>query len=177
MVDAVVTKGNNPANATPEAKGTRKRIPMSAPMSKLSVPDLPGFHLHWFKDTADRIQQALDAGYEFVDRKEVHKGSVSLGTLPAAELSTDMGSRVSVVAGGVGQDGQASRLILMKQRLEWYEEDQKLVMQPVHNVVKALTAGLIGSEKDDARDHNMRYVGNSRTIIPEMFKPKAPKVA
>jgi hypothetical protein len=40
----------NPSNrsASPE----RKRIPMAVPVQKLSVPDIPGYHLHWFQGDA-----------------------------------------------------------------------------------------------------------------------------
>ena len=54
------------------AAGTeRQRIPMSLPMQKLAVPELEGYHLHWMLGTTTRINQALRAGYEFVDPSEV----------------------------------------------------------------------------------------------------------
>lgn len=111
-----------------KSNAERKRIPMSVPVQKLEAPEIPGYHLHWFNGTPDRIQRALDGGYEFVDEREARINNVSLGGDSATSGNTDMGSRVSVVSGTeLGRDGQPVRLILMKIKQEWYEEDQKLV--------------------------------------------------
>jgi len=108
----------------------RKRIPMSVPVQKLSAPDIPGYHLHWFNGTPERIQRARDGGYEFVDSTELQLNNASIGGDSTQSGNTDMGSQVSIVSGDeVGRDGQPSRLILMKIKQEWYEEDQKLVEQ------------------------------------------------
>ena len=162
----------NPASReTPAAE--RKRIPMSVPVQKLEAPDIPGYHLHWFNGTPDRIQRAIDGGYEFVDPREAKPNNTSLGGVSTASGSTDMGSQVSVVAGSeLGNDGQPIRLILMKIKQEWYEEDQELVNQRNDKVRDSLLGGLIGAEKDAPGDTQHRYVDPNRTKIPDLFKRK-----
>lgn len=166
----------NPANAAGKSDAERKRIPMSVPVQRLEAPEIDGYHLHWFLGTQERLQRALDAGYEFVDEREMKINNVSLGGDSTASGNTDMGSRVSVVSGQeVGKDGQPTRLILMKIKLEWYEEDQKLVDQRNARVADSLLSGSIGSEGQGDSSH--RYVDKSRTAIPDLFKAKRPKAA
>ena len=163
----------NPATRVDSAKAERKRIPMSVPVQKLSAPDIPGYHLHWFNGTPDRLQRALDGGYEFVDEKELKINNVSLGSVSTASGNTDMGSRVSVVSGSeIGKDGQSLRLILMKIKQEWYEEDQKLVEARNEQTAAALRGGMLGAEKEQAGDSQHRYIDKNRTKIPDMFTPK-----
>jgi hypothetical protein len=149
---------------------------MSVPVQKLEVPDIPGFHLHWFRGDAARIQRALDGGYEFVEDREVKVNNVGLGNESAKSGNTDLGSRVSVIAGDeIGRDGQPIRLILMKIKQEWYEEDQATVEARNESVAASLRGGLIGAEKDARGDTQHRYVDKARTTIPDMFTPKRPK--
>ena len=159
-----------------KSNAERKRIPMSVPVQKLEAPEIPGYHLHWFNGTPERIQRALDGGYEFVDEREAKINNVSLGGDSIASGNTDMGSRVSVVSGTeLGRDGQPIRLILMKIKQEWYEEDQRLVEARNDQIAAALRGGMIGAEKDAAGDSQMRYVDKSRTKIPDLFTPKRGK--
>tara|TARA_R110000868_G_scaffold301_2_gene2511 strand:- start:19117 stop:19641 length:525 start_codon:yes stop_codon:yes gene_type:complete len=161
----------NPASSRGAAE--RKRVPMSVPVQRLESPDIPGYHLHWFTGSPERIQRALDGGYEFVDERETKVNQVGLGNDSTRSGNTDMGSRVSVVSGDeVGKDGQPVRMILMKIKQEWYEEDQKLVEQRNEQVAAALRGGLMGAERDAAGDTQHRYVDKARTQIPDLFKPK-----
>ncbi len=156
----------------------RKRIPMSVPVQKLEAPDIPGYHLHWFNGTPERLQRALDGGYEFVDEREVKPKNVSLGSDSTASGNTDMGSRVSVVSGTeIGRDGQPLRLVLMKIKQEWYEEDQKLIDQRNEQVAASIRGGAVGAENERAGDAQHRYVDKNRTKMPDMFIPKRPKTA
>lgn len=160
------------------AVGERKRIPMGVPVQKLEVADIPGYHLHWFLGTPERIARAQDGGYEFVHPEDVQPNSVSLGGDSAASGSTDMGSQVSIVAGSeTGRDGQPVRMVLMKIKQEWYEEDQKVVEERNDLVRDSLLGGMIGAAQDAAGDSRHRYVDKARTSIPELFKRKRPKVA
>lgn len=168
----------NPATPAAKSAAERKRIPMSVPVQRLEAPDMPGFHLHWFLGSSERLQRAIDGGYEFVDERELKINNVSLGGDSTASGNTDMGSRVSIVSGQeVGKDGQPTRLILMKIKQEWWEEDQKLVEQRNEQVAAALRGGLLGAEKDAAGDTALRYIDKARTKIPDLFMPKRPKVA
>ena len=166
-------KDLNPASPAGKTAAERKRIPMGTPVQRLEAPDMPGFHLHWFTSSSSRIQRALDGGYEFVDEREVKTNNVSLGGDSTQSGNTDMGSRVSVVSGSeVGKDGQPVRMVLMKIKQEWYDEDQKLVEQRNQSVVDTLLGGLAGGG-----DTSQRYVDKTRTAIPDFFKPKRPRVA
>lgn len=167
------TQKTNPANVAGKTVAERKRIPMSVPVQRLEAEEIHGYHLHWFQGTQERISRALDGGYEFVDPREMQINNVSLGGDSALSGNTDMGSRVSVVSGQeLGKDGQPVRLVLMKIKQEWYEEDQKAAEQRSEQVARALTAGSFGSEKDAAGDTVRRYVDKSRTSIPDLFKRK-----
>jgi len=171
----VEMKELNPANRAAKAKEETKRIPMSTPVQKLHVEDIPGYHLHWMRNSPDRIAQAQRAGYEFVRPEEIYVNSVGLGTQSAISGNTDMGSLVSVIAGGVGADNQPTRLVLMKLKQEYWEEDQKKVEQKNDQVVAALNGGQVGgAEARDGSELNMRYVG-SRTKLPDMFTKKIRK--
>lgn len=162
----------NPASPS-TASRERKRIPMSVPVQRLETAEIPGYHLHWFLSTGERLQRALDGGYEFVDEREIKINNVSLGGDSAISGNTDLGSRVSVVSGQeVGKDGQPTRLILMKIKQEWWEEDQKQVEARNDKVRRSLLGGMIGAENDRPGDTQHRYVDNARTAIPEFFKPK-----
>ena len=61
----------NPANSFEKSSVDRTRVPMSTAQQKLSVPEIPGFHLHWMMGSPSRIAQAMKAGYTFVDPDEV----------------------------------------------------------------------------------------------------------
>lgn len=175
---AKMTAGN-PANVPGTTAAERKRVPMTAPVLKLYVPDLPGYHLHWMRGDAGRLAQAEKAGYEFVDSSEVDINNVLLGGDATKSGNTDMGSRVSVIAGQeTGGDGQPVRLYLMKQKQEWYEEDQKILESRNDQIAQTLTAnfrqGTVGGKADGETSEDMqnRYVNKTRTKIPDLFTKK-----
>lgn len=160
----------NPSNAPGKTSEERKRIPMSVPVQKLEAPEIPGYHLHWFRGDAARIQRAMDGGYERVLDGEISLNNVSLGGNSAVSGSTDMGSGVSIVAGKeLGPDGQPIRMVLLKIKQAWYEEDQKLVEDRNDQVANSITGGLAGAAvASDKGETNQRYVGK-QTKIPELF--------
>lgn len=146
------------------------RIPMSTPVLRMEVPLIPGYHQHWMKGTTVRLQRALDAGYEFVNASETKVPSVSLGASSAQSGNTDMGSRVSILAGKeTGEDGQPLRLYLMKIKQEWYNKDQVALEAGSEDIAASICGGGIGSEKEV--DGGNRYLGK-RTVIPDMFRKK-----
>lgn len=169
---AAASKLSNPAERAEVSKAERKRVPMSVPQQKLRAPRIEGYYCYWMRGTPDRLAQAMEAGYEFVLDREVSLQYVPLGGDAQASGNTDMGTRVSQIAGSdVGEDGQPIRLYLMKQKMEWHEEDLKLVTQQTMHTVDALNAGRQGAEKDSAVDAGMRYVGK-QTKLPDMFTRK-----
>ena len=72
----------------------------------------PGYAYRIINDTGDRVQEFLDAGYELVKDNSVRVGDkrVNKGT-----------SEGSVAQLSVGQGQKA---IVVRQRQEWYDEDQ-----------------------------------------------------
>jgi hypothetical protein len=167
----------NPGSKLRALSSEKKRVPMSVPVQTLEVPDIPGYHQHWFEGSTARLQRALDGGYEFVDERDVDLNAVSLGGDSSVSASTDMGSRVSVTAGQeVGPDGQPIRLVLMKIKQEWWEADQQLIEDRNTGIRDALLGGMVGAENEAAGDAQHRYVDQSRSNVPDFFKPKTTKV-
>jgi len=167
----------NPAGATP---AERKRIPLSVPQRKLEIPEIPGYYLHWFKGTAARLQQAERAGFEYVSEDEVQLNSVGIGGDASKTGNTDLGSRVSIVEGGeLDGSGNAVRMYLMKQKLEYHYEDQAIIEKRNDSVAEALTTsyaqGQVGGrvEGETAIDSCLRYVDPKRSKVPDLFRKKS----
>lgn len=161
---AVKSAATNPANA-PE-KRVRQRIPMALPTLKLAVPEVPGYVLHWFRGNAQRIQQAVAAGYEYVERDELQVNGTGLANSYDDDGNTDLGTRVSVASGSEDSEG-GSRLYLMKIRQEYWDEDQQAV-----NARHEQIAGQLRGDKGFAEsggDNSNRY---SRGENRNMFQPR-----
>ena len=169
----------NPSNSSDKPVGERKRIPLSLPRQKLEVPEIPGYHLHWFRGTPQRLAQAQQAGYEFVHPEEVQVNNFALGGDASKDGSTDMGSRVSIVEGSETDDsGNAVRMYLMKQKMEYWLADQKITQDRNDSVADALTAsyrqGTVGGAAPGERSEDVaaRYVDRSRSKVPDLFRRK-----
>ena len=160
----------SPATAPATTKREQGRISLSLPQPKLSVPEIPGYHLHWFTGDAPRIQQALKAGYEFVQPEEVGVISHSLGSNAEGSGNTDLGTRVSVVAGGVYEgSSEAARLYLMKIREEWWHEDQKLLADVNERIASTIRGEGITAP---GQDNSNRYRGPDKAKRKTLFHPK-----
>lgn len=135
----------------------RKRIPLSIPQRKLEVAPIPGFHLYWFRD--DNVERALQAGYEFVDDKEVSLNQHGVATRKEISGNADLGSHVRVIA-GTAANGSAEHLTLMKIREEWWKEDQKVLEERNASVLAAIFQDeqIMGSEQLSPEDRATRYV-------------------
>ena len=165
----------NPSAAPPTAKVARGRIPMSVPRQKLAVPDIPGYHLHWMLGTPERLAQARAAGYEFVERDETQVTNTDISSGDDEDGNSDLGSRVTRVAGGdTDSGGQAVRLVLMKLRQEWWEDDQKKLESKSDDLIAALRSGRIdASEAGETQgDRAQRYIPKNRTS--SMFQKRRP---
>lgn len=156
---------HNPANDIKVSEIPEGYIPMSAPVQRLQVPEVPGFKLHWFRGEPGRIARAQRAGYRFVENEEVRVNNFDLGGDKSVSGNTDLGTRVSIEAGEEG-DG---RLYLMKIPQELYDYGQKLLQDDVDSIVDALTAGTIGSKNESASDKNKRYRKGGK---PDLFTKK-----
>lgn len=167
----------NPSAAPGKTTAERVRVPLSVPQLKLEVPDIPGYYLRWFTGTPDRLAQAERAGFEFVSPEEVQLNNVSIGGAAGKDGNTDLGSRVSV-ANGDTIDGQAVRLYLMKQKMEYYLEDQELLNKRNDGIAEALTTaynrGQVGGrdQGETAEDASLRYVDKRRSKLPDFFRKK-----
>ena len=159
------------------APAERARIPMSVPLARLAVNEIPGYHLHWFNGNPQRISRALQGGYEFVTPDEVQVANRTIGGDTVHDGNSDMGTRVSLPTGDeVGSDGQPVRLYLMKIKEElWLADQQALVgdNSRLEGVRRALLGGMIGSETFSGDDRSKVYVDTKRTRIPDFLKPKS----
>ena len=152
----------NPAN-TPE-RAPRQRIPMALPTLKLSVPEIPGYVCYWFRGAPGRIQQAINAGYEFVERGEVELNNPGLANSYDVDGNTDMGSRVSVATGDGSEGPQNPRLYLMKIRRELWEEDEQAVAAK-HESIAAQMRGDKGLPAPGGDTSNRYSRGDQRNIF------------
>lgn len=149
----------NPANADGVAaqQPARRRIPLSVPRRRLEASPIPGFVLYWFKES--NIEIAIQAGYDFVDNREVILNQSVESSSGDLSGNTDLGSRVSVI-GGTSERGGPERLVLMKIREEWWVEDRKLLDAENAQVIQAVFGGQIFGA-DRAGDHTQSYVKTS----------------
>ena len=147
-------KQHNPANRV-EVKRTGKRIPLSTPQRKLEVPDVPGFHLHWFLDI--NVPRAIQGGYEFVNTHDVAVNSFSVGTSADVSGNADLGSHVKVI-GGIGSDGKPEHLNLMKIREDWWREDQKILEERNASIISAIFKDEQVVGNSPGGDNTQRYV-------------------
>lgn len=138
----------NPANAQETRVTEATRVPMSVPEPRLAVPEIEGWHLHWFLEK--NIPRAEKAGYVFVEDDEVDIANRDLIADDAAMSgNTDLGSRISMLSGGdPGPNGQIERLVLMKIRQEWWEEDQKSLEARNDKIAEALRSGKVNQKGD-----------------------------
>jgi hypothetical protein len=164
----------NPANKTVEAAGARRRIPMSVPLRRLQVPEIPGYHLYWFNE--DQVPRAQQGGYEFVEWNEVPVNQRNVATSLDISGNEDLGSRIRVVS-GLGGDNRPMPLVLMKIKREWYEEDRALIAQRNAKQIKGIFRGekILGAEQASAEDQDRMYVQHERTHIGSSDEPILPQ--
>lgn len=123
----------NPAN--PVERKRPARIPMSVPRQRLQVPEMPGFHLHWFRE--DNVAHAKAAYYEHVNRGEIETNQLNPGNSVAADGNTDPGTLVSLVADKT-ESGTPVRAYLMKLPEELYQEDQRKIEELNARIMEAI---------------------------------------
>jgi len=147
----------NPANSPAVDVAAKKRIPMSTPSRRLEAPEIPGYHLYWFKDS--NIPRALQAGYEFVEDREAHVNQVGVGTDKTLSGNADLGSRVRVIA-GTAEGGGVEHLTLMKIKEEFWIEDRKLIDARNADIMSAIfrEEQIAGSDKASPADRGTSYV-------------------
>lgn len=111
-----------------------KRTPLAG-RNRLAVKDKdPNFVYRYvnanLENDPDRIERMKEAGYELVPRSQAG----SLGD-NKVDNSSAIGSTASISV------GQGIRAVLMRQRKEWYEEDQQAKQAEVDAVEKTIQGG------------------------------------
>lgn len=96
---------------SPSGRTKRASLVAKGPLAVRGL-DTDGWHYRWVNDTDDRVAALAEAGYEVVSDKDV----------TAADKRVDSAS--SVGSGKVISAGGGIKAVLMRQRLDWYEEDQ-----------------------------------------------------
>lgn len=154
----------------------RKRIPMSVPQQRLEVQTIPGWRLYWFKE--ENVARAYcDSHYEFVTNEEVALNRISIAGDARSSGNTDLGSGVSII-GGTTAAGAPQRLVLMKLPMEFFKEDQAILMQ---KSVERLS-GVFEGEKIFGEDGEINDAGqltytkdmsfrSKGTFVPLMNRP------
>ena len=173
MSEANTNQKQNPAN-DPKVELQRKRpprVPMSTARRRLEVADMPGWHLHWFKE--DNVPAALQAYYEPVKRGEVALNQLGVANGIADDGNTDLGTNVSIVA-GKNEDGSPVRLILMKIPEQYFREDQDDLRKRNGAIMEAIfgeegaQVGEGGQIKDAS---SLTYVDQKRTSLGLFNRP------
>jgi len=160
---------SNPAQ-TPQVRVTEAtRIPMSVPTMKLAVPELPGFFLYWH--LGEDIPRALRAGYTFVEDDELEVEQKGVANSAALSGSTDMGSRISIVAGSP-DEGQIEpqRLYLMKLPNAWREQDEAKRAEVNENIARSIRGGTLGADGDP--DVGRRYMKQGQDLFYPKNRPR-----
>jgi hypothetical protein len=179
-------KDPNPANknaANPAQVATakpteerRRRIPMSAPVRRLEVEEIPGYRTYWFRES--NVIRAQAAGYEFVNKEDVKLLSIPVASNPGGDGNTDLGTHVSIVA-GTTEHGQPERLVLMKIKREWFREDQRELAEMNAKRLESIFGGEVAlDERGQISDRGrLVYVDPSRTSLMNRRGRKAPRVS
>ena len=130
------------ANPTPSRLRTARstRVPVTE-RNILSVEGKEdGYHYRIVNDIGDRVQQLMDAGYEIVDASSVQVGDKRINS------TSPEGTQAQVSVGG------GVKAFVMRQKLDWYNEDQAAKQARVNQLEETITQsaganGLSGSVK------------------------------
>lgn len=119
----------NPEAAVDERRESREvptRVPFGGLNYRLEVVNKdPDYFYYWFNDRGDTIERALQAGFQFVSRREVKR------VVPEELTNRDVnGGNQSIaddvrVFGGRDEYGRDFQMVLMRQPMEYHLQDQK----------------------------------------------------
>ena len=143
----------------------KKRVPMNAYAKPfLDAEQREGYVRRWINDSAGRIEQAQNAGYNFVNDPTVEKTAAD--ARPDKNETQDIGSRMSRI---VGRDatGAPLRAYLMEQKEEYYVFDQKKKEERNAKVDEAILANSLDNQIEPGkRYHNISMGGRSSVSKP-----------
>lgn len=112
-----------------EETGRSKRVPLGAQQLKMRAAKRPGYVRYWFNDKGNRIADAQNAGYAFVEERGEQR-SMTVGTQ---------------------EDGSPLKAYLMEITQEFYDEDQALKLVPLDEFEAAINGGVPqGAEAGDS---------------------------
>lgn len=171
------TKSVNPANAPEKRAVEADRIPMSVPQLRLAVPEKEGWHRHWF--TMKNVARARRAGYRFVDESDVEVNNPDVAGAINASGSTDLGTRVSMLAGGfVEGTTEPDRLYLMELPMELRKKDLSKLEETNENIARALrggntpAGGVGGAPQETPQDRARKYLKTGQDLFyPKVRRP------
>jgi hypothetical protein len=113
-----------------------ERTSFNGTEAKLRIGNqIEGYHLHILNDVPGRIDQALQAGYEFVSPDEV--GGVANNVV---SRNTDLGDKVRFLVGS-GANNEPMYAYLMKIELDLYTEDQQALQTKNNRIDDAIRGG------------------------------------
>lgn len=134
-----------PGRPKNESRAERvSRVPLGAPRLKLDFPQVTDKVRRVLNDVDSRLDDALNGGYNFVDRVE------NLSTSDVIPGNTDTGSRTSKIV-GVKDDGSPLRAYLMEIDRETYEADQAAKADRIKEVEDTIRSGNIDGKASDGR--------------------------
>ena len=167
---------NNPANSAERRVTEADRISMSVPQLRLAVPEKEGWHRHWF--VSKNVARARRAGYTFVEPEDVEVNNPDLAGEVATSGSTDLGSRVSMLAGGfIEGTTEADRLYLMEIPQAWRDKDVARLEAVNENIASALRGGhtapggVGGGPREQPGDQGRRYMKTGQDLFYPKRKP------
>lgn len=109
----------------------KERVPLGVPRLRLAVKSRPGFKGRWVNDVGDRINQALEGGYSFVQ-----KGGAEFKEADTQNRNDSINDSVSKV---VSSDG--TKAFLMEIPTAMYNKDQKTKAERVNKIENGLRRG------------------------------------
>lgn len=129
----------NPRAARPtgrDGQGRKERVPLGGHRAKLAAPERAGYHRRWINDHGDRIAQATQGGYQFVeDDTEVDE--------------TGRGAKRFMTV-GTKEDGTPLKAYLMEIRQEFFDEDQRAKQSKIDDTDAAIERGEVkGAQPQD----------------------------
>jgi hypothetical protein len=126
--------------ATSPTRGTRTTRTTRVPVTERNILSVkgkePGYEYRIVNDSGDRVQQLVDAGYEFVDASTVQVGDKRINS------TTPEGTHAQVSVGG------GMKAYVMRIREDWYKEDQAAKQARVNEMedtIKQNAAGFDGN--------------------------------
>jgi hypothetical protein len=171
MVD---TKSNPANDREAELQRLRKqRRSLTNATRRLECPDMPGWHLHWFKE--DNIPRAVAAAYEFVKRDEVAINQLGAGTAQVKDGNTDLGTNVSII-GDKFEDGSPCRLYLMKLREELFQDDQRELERRNSVIMQAIFGdeAMVGQDGQVSGLAPNTYINQSKALFQRPTRKAKP---